>query len=433
MKKINFENLPSTNTPINATNLNLIQSNVEEVFNGAETMKNIVVDDISCKNLFNINGERNDKYSIISTVSENTLSTKCTGAWSYLEYYNIKVKKGQTYTVSFDFSNTSNNAMGLDIRSATGSSILGSANSTDTSGSKTFTFIADDDVVTMRICSNNTEQISTNTVTYSNIQIEKGNIATEYTSYKKYGYNSMESLGNIVVNDIKCKNYFNMNNLAIPNAVSFENGVIVVNSFANGSGQNLKVLAPDLKAGETYTLSFKTTGSTNYIYLNGSSTNWFNGTAHTITQEELDSYIIVYGNWESSETVYISEIQIEKSLESTEYTTHKEFGYESGSNEYGSWIKYDDGTMNCYGMFSVIGDVINAIGNLFYKDFSNVCPFPVSFEKIESISITPTKNWSIVVGVTPSKTDIDYLTIMTPQAESGKTYYFYYEAIGRWK
>ena len=32
MKKINFENLPSTNTPINATNLNLMQDNIEETF-----------------------------------------------------------------------------------------------------------------------------------------------------------------------------------------------------------------------------------------------------------------------------------------------------------------------------------------------------------------------------------------------------------------
>lgn len=34
MQKINFQNLPSTTTPINATNLNAIQSNIEDVFNG---------------------------------------------------------------------------------------------------------------------------------------------------------------------------------------------------------------------------------------------------------------------------------------------------------------------------------------------------------------------------------------------------------------
>lgn len=33
MEKINFENLPSTKTPINATNLNLLQTNVETAIN----------------------------------------------------------------------------------------------------------------------------------------------------------------------------------------------------------------------------------------------------------------------------------------------------------------------------------------------------------------------------------------------------------------
>lgn len=32
MQKVNFENKPSTNTPINATNLNLVQTNVENEF-----------------------------------------------------------------------------------------------------------------------------------------------------------------------------------------------------------------------------------------------------------------------------------------------------------------------------------------------------------------------------------------------------------------
>lgn len=34
MEKITFENLPSTNTPLNATNLNLLQTNVENAING---------------------------------------------------------------------------------------------------------------------------------------------------------------------------------------------------------------------------------------------------------------------------------------------------------------------------------------------------------------------------------------------------------------
>lgn len=34
MQKITFENLPSTNTPLNATNMNLLQTNVENAING---------------------------------------------------------------------------------------------------------------------------------------------------------------------------------------------------------------------------------------------------------------------------------------------------------------------------------------------------------------------------------------------------------------
>ena len=59
MQKINFQNLPSTSTPVNATNLNAVQTNVEDVFNGTVPMGNIKVDTVISKNLFNIDGEVN--------------------------------------------------------------------------------------------------------------------------------------------------------------------------------------------------------------------------------------------------------------------------------------------------------------------------------------------------------------------------------------
>lgn len=37
MEKINFENLPSTNTPINADNLNLLQNNIENAITETQT------------------------------------------------------------------------------------------------------------------------------------------------------------------------------------------------------------------------------------------------------------------------------------------------------------------------------------------------------------------------------------------------------------
>ena len=55
MQKINFQNLPDTTTPVNNTNLNLLQDNVEDVFDGEEAAGNMVVDSIRSKNLFNEN------------------------------------------------------------------------------------------------------------------------------------------------------------------------------------------------------------------------------------------------------------------------------------------------------------------------------------------------------------------------------------------
>lgn len=179
---------------------------------------------------------------------------------------------------------------------------------------------------------------STNTpINATNLNLMQSNV--------EEALSGVEPMGDIVVSDIKCKNYFNMNNLSLESYISFIDGVIAVNNYANGSLQNLKEIAPDLKAGETYMLNFKTTGSSKYIYLDGSNSVWFMGEQHTITQEELDSYIIVYGEEESSETVYISEIQIEKSLEPTAYTSYKGFGYESGTTDGWDWVKYDDGRL----------------------------------------------------------------------------------------
>lgn len=41
MQKINFQNLPNTTTPLNATNLNALQDNVEDVFDGDVPMGDI--------------------------------------------------------------------------------------------------------------------------------------------------------------------------------------------------------------------------------------------------------------------------------------------------------------------------------------------------------------------------------------------------------
>lgn len=96
MQKINFQNLPSTTTPINATNLNAMQSNVEAVFNGSEVMGNIVVDSIRSKNMFDkstiVAGDISNNYQNIRLSSRQaiwletgtyTFSTNITSTYQY--------------------------------------------------------------------------------------------------------------------------------------------------------------------------------------------------------------------------------------------------------------------------------------------------------------------------------------------------------------
>lgn len=66
MEKINFENLPSTNTPINASNLNTLQNNVENAFKNEYSESQ--TDTYSCDYVNNV---ASDLEELINTTSTN--------------------------------------------------------------------------------------------------------------------------------------------------------------------------------------------------------------------------------------------------------------------------------------------------------------------------------------------------------------------------
>ncbi len=106
MQKINFQNLPSTSTPVNATNLNAMQTNVENVFNGTEPMGNIKVDTVTTKNLFNINGNVNVRGNTgatepgLNTVSGNVLTNNVDGNLEHAVGQKFTNLNGKTITFS---------------------------------------------------------------------------------------------------------------------------------------------------------------------------------------------------------------------------------------------------------------------------------------------------------------------------------------------
>lgn len=166
-------------------------------------------------------------------------------------------------------------------------------------------------------------------IEFKNLQINLGSKKLPYIPYKRYGYNSIESMGSIVVDDIRSKNLFNINNLAFgdDSSVNYETGKISVKGYAHGTTKTLKELAPGLQANKQYTLSLKTTGTQRYIYLQGDAYVWSQGVSHTITQEELDDTVAFYGNYETvpTTTVIISDIQIEEGSNVTDYSEYFEF------------------------------------------------------------------------------------------------------------
>ena len=95
MTKITFEDLPSTNTPLSASNLNTLQDNVESAISSPG---NIVVDSIRTKNMFG-------NYTIINGYLFETRMSIRSGASDRLAF--IECKPNTTYTISRSVITTS--------------------------------------------------------------------------------------------------------------------------------------------------------------------------------------------------------------------------------------------------------------------------------------------------------------------------------------
>lgn len=154
MKKINFVN---GETIDGASTFNTMQDNIEDVFNGNESMGSIVVDDITCKNLFDknnvyINKALNDgDGTVFEATNRNTTDF-------------IVVKPSSNYI----FSNISRTAVCLYdknkkfIKTFQNNSI---ATTSDTYYLR-FTYKTDED--------------------YSKGQLETGSVATNYVEHKEF-------------------------------------------------------------------------------------------------------------------------------------------------------------------------------------------------------------------------------------------------------
>ena len=325
MKKINFENLPSTNTPINSTNLNQVQDNVEKVFNGEESMGSIVVEDIECKNLFNKNTITIDRG--ISTATGDLYGQTGLFTTDYINVANLS-------DIAWNGEYTSANKPWGAFYDSDKKYISGFETTLNVN-----TKVIPEGVTYVRLT-----YVNNSTDFLDKLQIEKGSIATEYTPYKKFGYNSTDSMGEIVVDDIKCKNLlytpYNKNNKLTLTA-------------NHNDYYELLDFRCYLEAGTTYTFSCETSATTFggsasqvqvMLFLNKEATTVINmgQKCYTFVPTVSGLYYLRCDVNVSGDTQSFWNFQIEQGPDATNYVEHKEFEnneiYLENEQVIGTWI-----------------------------------------------------------------------------------------------
>ena len=308
--RVNWQDSPSTATPRNATNFNKMDEGIKEhddMLLGNKAIEKIVVGDIEGKNLF-------DKDGITIKIGyypdANTGEETAGNSYGYT-FTPIKVKPNTTYTISGTIGVSG--ALGRIYyyqQDGTYISVYGEI----TNEPLTFTTPANCYLIRFRF--------SKIIVNFNTIQIEKGASATEYDKFNRYGYNSEESMGNIVVDDIECKN------LAKPLRYGYYNsssGVYAYSTNYQCSAEPIYV-----KSGSSYCFSIDGVGKNAYVYTYDNNKNFIERLQVPTSGKYTPASNVYYfdysfGNASVSDVPIDSKIQIELGNKVTPYTPYKSF------------------------------------------------------------------------------------------------------------
>lgn len=179
-----FKNLPSQETPFNASRWN-------GLLNGEESMGSIVVEDVTCKNIFNaytasIVARSNVESCTINDVNKITvIGLYDTSAWTRATVTIKGLKSNTKYTINSDVTNSSQHRAGLlcDYDTNNVQSI-----STNTSFNSKITVTTDSDgIVVIQFYANHSGTAQTETVIFDNIQLEEGTVNSDYVKHKEFG------------------------------------------------------------------------------------------------------------------------------------------------------------------------------------------------------------------------------------------------------
>ena len=231
--------------------------------------------------------------------------------------YNISLKANTEYTISCNLTSTTTHPTMYCQWKTNDGSTLWVPNLSN--GSTTFT--PSKDIVGVIFYIQNTDTDGTY-VELTNLQIEKGTVATNYLPYNT-----------IQVKDVG-KNLFDISkvitnwNTSINSGLRNNNdGTLTISSPPTSttsialSPNTLKDYCPNLQVGDVVYLNATTTGTNKYIYLDVSVSLWSFGTKRTITQNDLDSKVYWYASGVNT-TATISDIMI--STDGGEYEPYQE-------------------------------------------------------------------------------------------------------------
>lgn len=130
-------------------------------------------------------------------------------------------------------------------------------------------------------------------------------------------------------------------------------------------------------------------------------------------------------------------IQFEENTETTEYTPFAGYIVESGSNQYGTWTKYSDGTMVCSSEIRREVTFVQS-GNSYTGETTTAISFPQAFINNPRVTIN-TQHYEdyyycAVYGFIRNKTSITKITFFRTNSPGAVVNIpFSYIAIGKWK
>jgi hypothetical protein len=265
------------------------------------------IESVKGKNLFNINGNRID-YNATSSIINDTLKIIASGNYARTDYLNIEIPK-TAHTISFNWESDTS-LSGTDARiyvydGATVGTMLTYSNLVGVSGKVSLTFTNTTGVISIRFSPNNTATSKTITMMLTNIQLEKGSVATSYLPYNTI---EVKSTG---------KNLYNYSFMRPSYSIFTNNndGSFTLNgSISNNQSYSLTSSSKVYLTPNTYTISindYLSNGS--YIYLYNSTSGKYLTTeigkslksfTFTITENSYLSFTLVLISGDYSNSTY---------------------------------------------------------------------------------------------------------------------------------